>query len=99
MMHYTTAERALMVQDWKHPEMRFKRRKKISSTKDNTRFIHPSGDSLPRIISVMRNATEDLHMEGFSVTATPVATAIAGCFTLGASFCAGSCGAMSWGCC
>lgn len=99
MTHHVTGERALMVQDWKYPEMRFKRKKKVSSTTENKRFIHPSGDSLPRIISVMKSAAEDLHLEGFSVTATPAATAIAGCFTVGASFCAGSCGAMSWGCC
>lgn len=98
-MHSTIGERALIVQDWKHPEVRFKRKREISSTSGNMSFVHPSGPSLPRMISVIRSAAEGFHLEGFSVTATPAATAIAGCFTVGASFCAGSCGAMSWGCC
>ena len=99
MMHPAIGERELIVQDWKHPEVRFKRKRGMSSTLDNMTSVHPSGSSLPRMISVIRSAAEDFHQEGFSITVIPGATAIAGCFTVGASFCAASCGAMSWGCC
>jgi len=69
---------------WKSPEKRY--------LKGGRESAHPSGNGTPF-------GTEQAFGGAQKASITIAVTGLFGCFTMGRTFCAGSCGAASYACC